>query len=90
MARVGAALQQPLFFYPYMLTFAAQLAMIGVSRFPSLSKGKSQREALVQSILTGFALVCIPLFVLQVLGIPPTFHQSPGGVVGHSEARWPA
>lgn len=78
---LAAALQQPLFFYPYMLTFAAQLAMIGVSRFPRLRDGKSQRVALLQSILTSFALVCIPLLIFQALGIPPTFHQSPGALL---------
>jgi len=59
------AVREPAFYYPYTLSFAAHLAMIGIARlfndFPYASAG----ALLATSILKGWLLVFAPYYVIQ-------------------------
>jgi phytol kinase len=55
-----------LFYYPYMLSFAAQLAMIGVSRQLRVFRNAPVVTLLARSVLISWLLLFIPFILLQV------------------------
>lgn len=56
--------RSPMLYFPFMLTFATQLAMIGSSRHLRAAKDISATRLLVRSVLLGWAILFLPFAFL--------------------------
>ena len=69
------------FYYPYILSFAAQLAMIGLSRQLRASQGVSTSTLLARTILISWLVLVVPFVLLMDLG-SAVWLYAVGGLIG--------